>query len=92
MAIDAFKNAAVVVCGHGKPSARRIKDALLSHIALGSTIVHDMEKSHRALVNEAGCTDEAYFMVENAYMRLAVRSWQRQRGPGDATVPERLSH
>lgn len=60
VAIDAFKNATVVICGHGKPSSKRIKDALLAHIAPGSVIVHDMERSHSALVKSAGCTDEAY--------------------------------
>jgi hypothetical protein len=60
VAIDAFKNAVVVICGHGKPSSKRIKDALLSHITPGSVIVHDMERSHPALVKAAKCTDEAY--------------------------------
>lgn len=58
-AIDAFKNAVVVICGHGRPSSKRIKDALLSHVAPGSVIAHDMERSHPALVKAAKCTDEA---------------------------------
>lgn len=60
VAIDSFKNAVVVICGHGKPSARRIKKALLSHIAPGSVIVHDKERSHTALIKAARCTDEAF--------------------------------
>lgn len=60
VAIDACKNAVVVICGHGKPSSKRIKDALLSHIAPGSVIVHDKERSHPALVKAARCTDEPY--------------------------------
>lgn len=60
VAIDAFKNAVAVICGHGKPSSKRIKDALLSHIAPGSVVVHDMERSHPSLVKAAKCTDEAY--------------------------------
>jgi len=60
VAIDVHKNPVAVTCGHGKPSAKRIKDALLSHLAEGSTIVHDMEKSHRSLVKAARCVDEAY--------------------------------
>ena len=60
VAVDAFKNVVAVICGHGKPSSKRIKDALLSHIAPGSVIVHDMERSHPALVKAAKCTDEAY--------------------------------
>ena len=30
VAIGAFKNVVAVICGHGKPSSKRIKDALLS--------------------------------------------------------------
>jgi len=60
VAIDIHKNTVAIVCGHGKPSSKRIKDALLAHIALGSVIVHDKEKAHRALVKAAKCTDEAY--------------------------------
>jgi len=60
VAIDVFKNPYAVICGHGKPSARRIKDAFLGHIEEGSTIVHDMEKSHRSLVKAVKGVDEAY--------------------------------
>lgn len=60
VAIDIFKNPAAVACGHGKPSSKRMKGALLPHIAQGSVVVHDMEKSHKALVKAAYCTDEAY--------------------------------
>ena len=56
---NAFKNAVVVICGHGKPSAKRIRDALLTHIAPGSLIDHDKEKAHKSLVKAAKCTDEA---------------------------------
>lgn len=60
VAIDESKNAVAVVCGRGKPSSKRIKDAMLPHIAPGSHIVHDKEKAHNALVKAAKCTDEAY--------------------------------
>ena len=50
VAIDAHKNVVAVRCGHGKPSARRIKDALRSHIAEGAETFHDMEKSHKSLL------------------------------------------
>lgn len=60
VAIDAFENAVAVVCGHGKPSSKRIKDALLSHIAPGSVIIHDKERSHAALVKAAKCADASY--------------------------------
>ncbi|MFR3735140.1 MAG: hypothetical protein ACLTWM_04770 [Collinsella bouchesdurhonensis] len=51
--IDAFKNAVVVTCGHGKPSSKSIEDALFSHIAPGPVIMHDVERSHPALVKAA---------------------------------------
>ena len=92
VAIDAFKNAVVVICGHGKPSSKRIKDALLSHIAPGSVIVHDMERSHPSLVRAAKCTDEAYKadVTDPAYLEAMglvnnLCSWLRRylfRFPG----------
>jgi transposase-like protein len=60
LAIDVHKSAVAIICGNGKPSAKRIKDALLSHIAEGSVVVHDKEKAHNSLVKAAKCTDEAY--------------------------------
>lgn len=48
VAIDEHKSPVAVVCGHGKPSSKRIKDGLLKHIAEGSHIVHDKEKAHNA--------------------------------------------
>lgn len=60
VAIDVHKNPVAVVCGHGKPSSKRMKDALLGHLQEGSVVVHDMEKAHRGLVRAAKCTDEAY--------------------------------
>jgi hypothetical protein len=60
LAIDVFKNPIAVVCGNGKPTSKRITNALETHIAKGSTIVHDKEKSHRALVRAIGGVDEAY--------------------------------
>lgn len=50
VAIDAHKNVVAVRCGHGKPSARRIKDALRSHIAEGAETFHGMERSHKSLL------------------------------------------
>ena len=60
VAIDVRKNVVAVRCGHGKPSARRIKDSLLSHIAEGSEIFHDMEKSHKSLVRAVKGVDRPY--------------------------------
>ena len=59
VAIDASKDVVAVICGHGKPSSKRIKDALLSHMAPGPVIVHDKERSHPALAKAAKCTDES---------------------------------
>lgn len=60
VAIDAHKNPVAIVCGHGKPSSKRMKDALLAHLAPGSLVIHDRERSHTALIRAAGCTDVAY--------------------------------
>ena len=92
VAIDAFKNVVAVICGHGKPSSKRIKDALLSHIAPGSVIVHDKERSHPALVKAAKCTDGSYEadVADPAYLEAmelvnSLCSWLRRylfRFPG----------
>lgn len=60
VAIDIHKNPVAVVCGHGKPSTKRMKDALLSHLAPGSLVIHDKERSHTGLIKAAKCTDMAY--------------------------------
>ena len=53
VAIDAHKNVVAVRCGHGKPSARRIKDAPRAHVAEGAEMFHDTERSHKSLVGAA---------------------------------------
>lgn len=60
VAIDVHKNPVAKVCGHGKPSAKRMKDALLSHLAPESPIVHDKEKSHPGPIKAAKRADLAY--------------------------------
>lgn len=60
VAIDVRKNPVAVVCGHGKPSTKRMKEALLGHLAGGSVVVHDMERAHNGLIRAAGCVSEAY--------------------------------
>lgn len=60
IAIDASKNPVAVVCGHGKPSTKRIKAALGSHLAEGSTVVHDKERAHNGVIADRKCTSEAY--------------------------------
>ncbi len=46
MAIDCHKNTYAVICGHRKPSASRIFEALKNHIVSGSTLVHDGKRAH----------------------------------------------
>lgn len=92
VAIDAFKNTVIVICGHGKPSSKRIKEALLSHITPGSVIVHDKERSHHALVKAAQCSDESYkadvrdpVYLESMALMNNLCSWLRRylfRFPG----------
>ena len=60
MAIDVHKNPVAVVCGHGKPSGKRVKEALEGRIAQGTTIVHDKERAHNPLVRAVGGTSVAY--------------------------------
>ena len=60
VAIDVHKCPVAVVCGHGKPSAKRVREALGHRIAQGTTIVHDRERSHASLVREVGGESIAY--------------------------------
>ena len=60
VAIDVHKNPVAVVCGHGKPSGKRVREALGGRIAKGTTIVHDMEKAHGPLVRAVGGASEAH--------------------------------
>ena len=60
VAIDIHKNTYAVICGHGKPSSERILEALKDHIVPESTLVHDGEQAHNALIRELNLVDEAY--------------------------------
>lgn len=60
VAIDVHKNIVVKICGHGKPSYKRLKNALATHIKPGSVIVHDGERSHDKLIQYCRCTEEFY--------------------------------
>ena len=60
MAIDIHKNPVGKVCGHGKPSAKRMKDALLSYLPPESLIARDKKRSHLGLIKAAKCADFAY--------------------------------
>lgn len=44
--IDIHKNPVAVVCGHGKPSSARVRDAMGGRIAPGSLLIHDLEWAH----------------------------------------------
>lgn len=46
--------------GMSKPSQKTTKEAFLGHIAKGSHLIHDREKSHRILIGELELTDESY--------------------------------
>ena len=48
------------MCGHGKPSTKRIKEALGNHLAEGSTVVHDKERAHNGVIADRKCSSEAY--------------------------------
>ena len=46
--------------GLGKPSEARARAAYAGHIAEGSHLIHDKERSHRVLVRELALTSEAH--------------------------------
>ena len=58
--IDVFKNPYAVVCGHGKPSTRRIRDAFGGHIAKGALVVHERECAHSGVIRDAGAVSKSY--------------------------------
>lgn len=60
VAIDVHKNPVAVACGHGKPSGRRIRDALESHVAEGTTFLHDRERAHNPLIRAVRGTSITY--------------------------------
>lgn len=60
VAIDQYQNMVAVIKGHGKPSSKRIIDALKSHIKEGSTIIHDGDHSHYKLIEELHAKEEFY--------------------------------
>lgn len=60
VAIDVHKNAVALVCDHGKPTAKRIYNTLKDHIAEGSVLVHDGDKSHNKLIKNLNLYSETY--------------------------------
>ena len=63
VAIDSHKQALAIASENGKPSTERINRALKEHIRRGSTVVHDCERAHNALVRDLGLVDERYKAV-----------------------------
>ncbi|MBR3327744.1 MAG: IS1595 family transposase [Atopobiaceae bacterium] len=63
VAIDSRKQTLAIASENGKPSTGRINKALRRHIMEGSTIVHDCEKAHNALVRDLRLVDERYKAV-----------------------------
>lgn len=49
-ACDSAGRAVLLCCGRGKPSGKRILEALGPHIAEGSHVIHDGENSHGPLI------------------------------------------
>ena len=60
VACDSHKRSIYVLEGFGKTSESKTIETFSSHIAPGSTLVHDMEKSHRKLVEKLSLKSEVY--------------------------------
>lgn len=58
----------LIACGRGKPSAKRVMDALLPHIERGSTIIHDGENAHSKLIEALGGEEEIHKTSETKGM------------------------
>lgn len=85
VAIDARKEPFAVVCGHGKPSTKRVREALGGHLAEGCTVVHDRERAHNGVIRDAAATSEAYKAdvrdpeyLENMAMVNNLCSWLKR--------------
>ena len=59
-ATDGEGRAVIVPCGRGKPSGARALAAYGPHVGRGSTLVHDKENAHNALVRKLGLVGEAH--------------------------------
>jgi transposase-like protein len=60
VAIDVHKNPVAVVCRHGRPSGKRVRDALEAHVAEGTTFLHDKERAHNPLIRAVRGTSVAH--------------------------------
>jgi transposase-like protein len=54
------KNTCCFVEGFGKPAQKKSFEAFSSHIATGSTLIHDKEATHKKLVSELSLVSQAY--------------------------------
>ena len=60
VAIDSYKNMIAIICGHGKPSSKRIYEALKDHIKECSTVIHDGDNSHNYLIEKLNLNSIVY--------------------------------
>lgn len=61
VAVATNKSKSIIIStGVSKPSFRSTEKSYLSHIAPGSKIIHDMEKSHNILVSKLNLESIAY--------------------------------
>lgn len=60
VAIDIFENTYAVICGHGKPTKKRIYNALKDHIEDNALLIHDGEKAHNELIEKLHLRSEVY--------------------------------
>ena len=61
--IGVVTNKKQTVCffeGYGKPSQKSSYETFKSHIAEGSTLIHDKESTHKKLIRELSLTSKAY--------------------------------
>lgn len=58
------KHTICFVEGFGKPSQKRSYDAFKDHIAPGSTLIHDKEKTHKKLVEKLNLKSVSYSSAE----------------------------
>ena len=85
VAIDSSKNMLAVICGHGKPSSKRVYAALKDHIRPGSTIIHDGDNSHKYLIDALSLKSEVYIAntkdseyIKNMAMINNMCSWLKR--------------
>ena len=54
------KHTVCIMEGYGKPSQKRSFQAFKGHIQVGSTLIHDKEKTHKKLVSELALKSVCY--------------------------------